>query len=181
MFSDITKKILIVLGVVALVLLGCAYFLSRTSPKNVPITVQKFSTVMEKHGFKVIKRQDDYVNMYKKGNPELKEIYYASKVTARGHNKFFIFSTFVSNEGASNAFSDVHKVVETRWFGSNVTKEFINESGLFGNTQYYSDIHAQGKMETLMFRVDNTLLHGQSEEHPDPELREICEEFGYKK
>jgi hypothetical protein len=36
-------------------------------------------------------------------------------------------------------------------------------------------------METLMFRVDNTLLHGQSEEHPDPELREICEEFGYKK
>lgn len=164
------KKIFVLFGGLGLLILGgILYF--EFSIFNTPSTSKVFFSKMQAREYEVFElKSNDFDGTL--------EQYKAYKLSDYGNGIQVLFYRFSTNEEARQAFLEVYEKVHEK---ANLEYVFLNESGLFGNTQYYENLTRSSRgVETMMCSVDNTLLIAQANEWPIPEAEEIFKALGYR-
>ena len=169
------KKLFTIILLLAVVVLGGIVFLKMKSPKNTAVSQETFIQVMRDEGYTLEEIKEGGIRA---DFPNIVESYVALKETERKNHIKVLYCKFPSSKEAHAAFLSIYSSVKS---DGTQTFEFLNESGFFGNTQYYQELFmpASGWISE-MWCVEDTLLIAQSNGFPMLVSEIFKEKFGYK-
>jgi len=169
------KKLFTIILLLAVVILGGIGFFKMKIPKNIPVSQETFIQVMTEEGYTLEEIKEGGI---KEDFPNIVESYAAWKETERKNRIKVLYCKFPSSKEAHTAFLSIYSSVKS---DGTQTFEFLNESGFFGNTQYYQEFFMPTSgWISEMWCVDDTLVIAQSNEFPMLVSDIFTEKFGYK-